>query len=276
MRTRILRRRTGGSLAISIAIHIALIFALASIAWRYPLGQMMGIPKPDTKPERLLFIALPTRPTESSGGGVSVGRSSAPAALRAPVSVPNAVAVPAPADTSRAQAAGGTGTGFGIAGTGVATGVAPRQPDSRIALMPGSVARVPRTPAEAVDSIVELAIGIYNDSMALYARNNKTGEWIRKGKNGDIWGMDQSNIYLGKVKIPTALLALLPLNANSRVGPIEARSLAYIRRDVLENAQRSISEDEFRSAVRRIRERKEREKRQKQLAADGKGSPPTP
>jgi hypothetical protein len=50
------------------------------------------------------------------------------------------------------------------------------------------------------------------------------------------------------------------------MSPIEQRSLAYIRRDVLENAQRSINEDEFRAAVKRIRERKERERREGLLA----------
>ena len=43
------------------------------------------------------------------------------------------------------------------------------------------------------------------------------------------------------------------------------RSAAYIRRDVLENAQRAVSEDEFKAAIKRIRERKERERRQKML-----------
>ena len=39
---------------------------------------------------------------------------------------------------------------------------------------------------------------------------------------------------------------------------------AYIRQDVLENAQRGISEDEFKAAVKRIRERKERERKDKE------------
>ena len=263
MKRRILRKQTTGSLLISIAIHVAIVLGLGTIVWRYPLGQMMGITRPAIRPERLLYITVPPAPTENSGGGASA-KPSGPAALRAPVVTPAEVPAPVPADTGRSQAAGGSGTGLGDSGSGAATGIVPRQPDPRIALAPGQVAKIPRSTAESVDSIVALAIGIYNDSALRNAE--KPVDWVKQGKNGDIWGMDQSNIYLGKFKIPTALLSLLPLNVNSAIGPIEARSLAYIRRDVLENAQRSISEDEFRAAVKRIRERKEREKRQRELA----------
>jgi len=41
----------------------------------------------------------------------------------------------------------------------------------------------------------------------------------------------------------------------------------------MENAQRQITEDEFRASVKRIRERKERERREKMLA-DSKGQRP--
>jgi hypothetical protein len=157
----------------------------------------------------------------------------------------------------------------------MATGLVPNQPDARIALQPGVMVRTPRTMAQDVDSIVDLAVGVYVDSMAEAAKQRQPGDWTFKGKDGKVWGVDQNNIYLGKYKLPSAILALLPLNKGSGMSPIEARSTAYIRRDVLENAQRSISEDEFRAAVKRIRERKEREKRDKQLATDSKATPQT-
>lgn len=270
------RRRTAGSLAVSVAIHVAVVLALINIVWRYPLGQMLGIRQPDeTKPERLLYIALPAQPTEHSGSGrdTAAARTAAPAPLRAPVSVPAGAAPAVPADTVPSQAAGGTGTGRGVSGAGPATGVVPQLPDPRIALSTGPVARIPRSVAEDVDSIVDLAIGIYRDSMAIAARQRKPGDWSVKGKDGQTWGWDHSGIRLGKWTIPNALLALLPLNMGGGTSPIEARSVAYIRRDVMENAQRSISEDEFRAAVKRIRERKEREKRDREAIAEGKPLP---
>ena len=266
-------RRTGRWWAFSLAAHVLLIAALTQIVFRYPLGQLMGITPEEIKPERLQYIALPAAPTENSGGGGSASKtSSAPAALRAPVAVPDAVPAPA-ADTSRAQAAGGTGTGVGVDGSGYATGLVPRQPDPRIALQPGGLMRTPRTVAQDVDSIVDLAVGIYVDSLATAARERKPGDWT-VGKDGDKWGVDQNNIYLGKYKLPSALLALLPLNKSGGGSPIEARTTAYIHRDIMENAQRAISEDEFRAAVKRIRERKEREKRERLLASDTKAEQP--
>ena len=62
----------------------------------------------------------------------------------------------------------------------------------------------------------------------------------------------------------------------SPVSPIEARTAMWIRRDIWDGAQRSISEDEFRDAVKRIRERKDRERRQKQLADGAKDRSATP
>ena len=259
------------SLAISIVIHVAVIVALGSIVWKYPLGQVMGIRQVRMQPERLHYIKLPTEPTQGSAGTPAKGGGT-PAALKSPAQTPTAIPAPAPADTGRSEAAGGTGDGRGSGG-GAATGVVPRQPDPRIALGTDPVARVPRTVTETVDSIVSVAIGIYNDSMAIVANQRKPGDWSVKGKDGQLWGWDQKGIRLGKFTIPNALLALLPLNGGSGVSPIEQRSLAYIRRDIMDNAQRSISEDEFRSAVKRIRERKERERRQN-LVADQDGRTP--
>lgn len=261
-------RRSATSLAISIAIHVAVILALGSIVWTYPLGQMMGIRQERMRPERLHYIQVPAQPTQGSAGVPSKAGGS-PGALRPPVETPTTVPPPAPADTGRSQAAGGTGDGRGSGG-GAATGVVPRQPDPRIALTTDPVARVPRTVTETVDSIVTVAIGIYNDSMAIAGRQRKPGDWSVKGEDGKVWGWDNKGIRLGKFTIPNALLALLPLNGGSGVSPIEQRSFAYIRRDIMENAQRSISEDEFRAAVKRIRERKERERRQNLLADEGR------
>ena len=260
-------RRNPTSLAISIAIHIALIIALGTIVWRYPLGQMMGIRRMEMRPERLHYIQVAPQPTQGSTDRPS-GQGGSPAPLRAPAQTPATTPPAVVPDSGRSEAAGGTGDGRGEGG-GIATGVMPRQPDSRIALSTEPVARIPRTVSETVDSIVNVAIGIYNDSMAIVAGQRKPGDWTVKGKDGQVWGWDQAGIRLGKFTIPNALLALLPLNGGG-ASPIEQRSLAYIRRDIMENAQRSISEDEFRAAVKRIRERKERERREQLIADEGR------
>lgn len=253
----------------SIAAHTLLIAALAQVVFNYPIGQLIGIPKPEPVRERLHFIQVPVPGPESSVAAPSApAGGSAPAALRAPVETPRELPPAAPVDSARSQAAGGTGAGLGGDGSGAATGVMPRQPDARIALSPRAIGRVRRPTVEQVDSIVELAIGVVRDSLAIVAAQRRPGDWTVTGKDGKVWGWDpQGNIRLGKFTIPGALLALLPLNMQSPISPIEQRSLAYIRRDILENAQRSINEDEFRAAVKRIRERKERERRDAQVIA---------
>jgi hypothetical protein len=268
------KQRSLGSLAISIALHVVLITALFSVVFRYPLGQLIGIPEPQVNTERLTFVRVAPQPTAHSGRTTLLEQGSRPAALAPPTAVPEKMP-PVTSDSGTAQAAGGSGAGKGVAGAGDATGIVPMPPDPRIDLGAERIQRVPQTVVVAVDSIIELTVGIVNDSMGVYAARNKPPEWIKKTATGE-WGITPQYIALGKLKIPTALLALLPLNTNSRVSPIEARRDAYIRRDILENAQRSISEDEFRAAVKRIRERKERERKEKQLAADGKPIPVTP
>jgi hypothetical protein len=277
MKFTLFRRRSRRWILLSVAAHVVIIAILAQIAFRYPLGQLLGISEPEVTQEKLVYVALPQAPTEHSGGTrASVPTPTAsPAALPQPSSIPTSLPPLVPVDSARALAAGGIGSGFGVSGSGLATGLVPREPDDRIELSTGPIIRSSRTMAEDVDSIVSLAIGIVKDSMAIAAAQRKPGDWTFKGKDGQTWGMDGKYIYVGKFKIPTALLAMLPLNTAGGGSPIEARTAAYIRRDVLENAQRAISEDEFRDAVKRIRERKERERRQKQIASDAK-NPPSP
>lgn len=259
----------------SIIAHVAAALVLAQIMFRFPLGQLMGLPKEKIQQERLQYIALP-KPTDASTGSAATPqgpRPSSPAALQQPAVTPSTISAPRPLDSVRARAAGGSGTGLGDASSGLATGVSPREPDSRLALVPGPPVRVPRSNSQEVDSVINLAIGIVNDSLAIVAGQRRPGDWTRTDKNGRTWGWDQQgNIRLGKFVIPGALLALLPLNVQSAKSPIEQRSVAWIRQDILYNAQRTITEDEFRASVKRIRERKEKERRQKLMASGGRDS----
>jgi hypothetical protein len=259
---------------ISIVAHTIVALLLAQIVFRYPLGQLLGIPKERIQQERLHYIALP-KPAGTDGGAAtpSAAQPAAPAPLKAPAVTPSTITNPPVLDSVRSRAAGATGTGLSDLGSGLATGVAPRMPDSRISLVPGDLAAVPRTVSESVDSVISLAIGIVNDSLAIAAGQRKPGDWTKTDKNGRVWGWDQQgNIRLGKFVIPGPLLALLPLNVQSATSPIEQRAVAWIRQDIQYHAQRAITEDEFRASVKRIRERKERERRQKMLAASGRDS----
>jgi hypothetical protein len=269
-------KRGKGSIWISLGLHAVLFTALLGIVFRYPLGQLMGIPEPEH--ENLQFIAVPQQVTENSGGRASPKANAAPARLVAPPVTPTQLPIPNIAvDAAPARAAGGDGDGFGVSGSGLATGIVPRRPDPRIALLaPEAIYQMPRGVSEDVDSIIALSIGIVLDSLEILEKQGKLPEWVKRTKGGNEWGLTPTYIALGKLKIPTALLALLPLNVGPGRSPVDMRTAAYIRRDVLENANRSISEDAFRQSVKRIRERKERERREAEAKQNTKQDTKTP
>jgi hypothetical protein len=172
------------------------------------------------------------------------------------------------------------GSGPLIGGGGPTRGVQPSYVDGRVWPGPAPLATAPRTWAERLDSSLVSRIGAANDSAAAYAAagGREPGDWTFE-RGGQTWGIDQKYIRLGPVKIPTAVLGALPLNVQQN--PVVAereRALAYMREDIQYHAQRAMNEDEFRKAVQRIRERKERERREQRqgggetLAGDG-GTP---
>ena len=118
-----------------------------------------------------------------------------------------------------------------------------------------------------MDSAVTATIEHFRDSIAALTYNPskfERGDWTVE-KNGRRYGIDQQAIRLGKISIPTALLGLLPLNVQGN--PIAAqrdREMASLRAEILYQSQRSMNEEEFRRAVKSLRERKERERQQQE------------
>jgi len=125
---------------------------------------------------------------------------------------------------------------------------------------PGKVVGAPKTVAETIDSIIGVAIAPYNDSVAAAAGKRDPTDWTVE-KGGYKWGIDKHAIRLGPVSIPTALLAMLPLNITGNPITMERdRSYAAMNRDINWHAQQAINEADFMKAVRSIRERKDRER----------------
>jgi len=255
-------KRPSGSLLVSIALHIVL---GAGLVWvlsiPYPFHDWLHLtPTPEEPPEQISYVTLP-------GGGGGAASESAPSAaphpappLRAPSSVPTTVPS-APSGAQQGQAPGGAGTGTGAGGNGLRQGVSPSFEDPRVWLPPGQVSGVARSPSERLDSALVSALRTHQDSMNALAEahGRAPGDWTFE-KGGKKWGMDRNKIYIGDHSIPTAILALLPLNSGSN--PIknrEERVLNAQSQEIAEQAQRAMNEEEFREAVKRIRERKERE-----------------
>jgi hypothetical protein len=121
--------------------------------------------------------------------------------------------------------------------------------------------RLARTHLELVDSAVSAIVQAYLDSVlnAPAPLGGKPPAWT-KTILGRTFGIDQNNIYLGGLKIPAAVLALLPLPSLSNIDLRDAQRLNDIRADLQYAAARAQTMEEFRRAIRELRERREQER----------------
>jgi len=174
----------------------------------------------------------------------------------APVSIPTTIPAPSGPVTKPTE----EGTGLLVGTGGPTRGVRPQYSDPRVWEPPGPVVSAPKSVKQTIDSLIADAIAPYNDSVAAAAQRRDPTDWtIEKG--GYKWGIDRRAIRLGPVSIPTALLAMLPLNLQGNPSTMERdRSYAAMNRDITWHAQQAINEADFMKAVRSIRERKERER----------------
>lgn len=212
--------------------------------------------------ERIGFLRLPKSPgpqiTGKSGGDGNPVTPAKPRKLVAPSVVPSAVPQPAVAMPGRVEPESGSGPLVG--GGGPTRGVRPNYTDPRIWVAPGDIVAAPKSAKERLDSVVATIIQPFNDSMAAASGQRKPGDWTFE-RGGRKYGIDPQFIRLGKVSIPTALLALLPINQTGNP-TMNDRNKAQnqLHADIFWNAQRGMNEADFKKAVKSIRERKERER----------------
>lgn len=260
------RQRPSGSLAFSVAVHLAVLIALANVVLHYEFPAVRTTP-PEQRIERLTYVAI-SPPAGAVGGTIAAPPPRATEPTRgivAPPRVPTAIGpvVQPPAAGTRGGVVGGTGAG---GGRGVTAGIVPGEPDPRLAADNNFFYPAYKTHGQRVDSAVKATIYAYNDSVARAAANagKRPGDWTVEN-DGKKWGIDGNKIYLGKFAIPSAVLAALPIRIQGNPGETIADRLVTTRRgDVLLHAQSQLQDQEFKSAVKRIRERKERERRERE------------
>ncbi len=259
------------SIVVSIAVHIVVISMIASITFRYPLAAFFGLDRDHAPTERITYVQVQPKSTYGVGNGADENpnktkpkKALKPAPLLAPALTPTTLP-PVPPPGASVGAISGTGTGSGGAPVGVATGIEPSMPDARIELRPNTL-RVPLSTAERNDSAVKAIYMAYREAevAAEAGRGRSPRDWTVE-HDGQKFGLDSQFIYLGKFKIPSAILAALPFNPGGVDGRriIEGRNADWIRNDIYTHSQ-GMSEDDFRAAVKRIRERKDRERAQDQ------------
>jgi hypothetical protein len=235
-------------------------------------------------PERVEFVTIV--PPQASGPAgqqqddpgratPSPARAEPVVPLRAPLEIPTELP---PVRLEPAPPAGtGTGTVTGPlrGGSGPTRGVQPGFDDPRVWGPAPEFVYAPKTEKERLDSALVVTLMRHADSLAAatYVPNKfERGDWTVE-RGGQKWGIDQQFIRLGPVSIPTALLALLPMN-QMQPNPIEwerSRNNAWMRADILYHAQAAMNEDQFRQAVRAIRDRRERERRQSRVPPTSPG-----
>ncbi len=252
------RKRLSKPFLVSVGVH--LVVAVTLMRMLIVNMELSSNPKRQTIAEqRVGFVRISggvKTPVPGKSGGD--GRPLTPRAIHvvAPVSVPTTIPTPSGPVTKATEE--GTGP---LVGTGGPTrGVRPQYSDPRVWEPPGPVVSAPKTVKQTIDSLIAEAIAPYNDSVAAAAQRRDPTDWtIEKG--GYKWGIDRRAIRLGPVSIPTALLAMLPLNIQGNPTTMQRdRAFASMNADINWHAQQAINEADFMKAVRSIRERKERER----------------
>ena len=254
------RRRLSPSFLVSVGVHT--VVAIALMQMLVLNGDLSPKPKSSASREQHVgFVTLPRpgvkTPIPGRSGGDGRPAKSREIHVVAPAAVPTTLPAPS-APAAKTTDAEGVGP---IVGTGgPSRGVRPQYSDPRVWEPPGKVVAAPKTVAQTIDSLIADAIAPYNDSIAAAAQKRDPTDWTIK-KGGYKWGMDSRAIRLGPFSIPTALLAMLPLNLQGNPTAYERnRSYAAMNQDINWHAQQAINEADFMKAVRSIRERKERER----------------
>lgn len=147
-------------------------------------------------------------------------------------------------------------------------------------LPPGELAqRLTRSHYELVDSAISEIVQIYIDSIlrAPTPVDNRPPSWVTT-IGGKTFGIDSRNIYLGGLKIPSAILALLPIPSTSNLDLRYAQRTRDIQADLQYAAQRAQTMEDFKAAIRQLREQRafeqEFERNQRRAPADTTRPPP--
>jgi hypothetical protein len=122
--------------------------------------------------------------------------------------------------------------------------------------------------AALLDSVIEARVTAFlqalpPDSFAV----PRQPSWVTE-IDGKKWGIDGSWIYLGGLKIPSAILALIPLPETGNYDAAKrAADLQRIRDDIMQAARRAESLEQFKRYVKETRERKDAEREAKKNQA---------
>ena len=269
-----------------IAVVLQLLFIVI-------LGSAIAVPiaydafqSSEVREERLRFVTVDTAPrvargrvAQRDGGDDRPLSPTAPTEPSAPIVVPGDVPVGVAVPSGPARMPSG-GTGPLVGGGGPTQGIRPSFTDPRLWLAPARPGDYvegpyrPMTRADSLKAIVDAFGAAYVDSLRRLPPGSTVPSWVFE-RNGKKYGLDGGMIRLGDLSIPTALLALLPLNIPpGNMDTERARRLTAMRSEIIEQAERRQRDDDFYRAVKALRERKERERKEAEEARRAGTTPP--
>jgi hypothetical protein len=278
------------TVAVSILVHSLLL--LGWITGRLPVvprfpRQLIVISQPADGPEQTTMrYQLPERVGEQGTSEVPTPRRRRTVRVRATgpelPPVPEAVTVlPRPEIPEKTE----TDTGSNPAAVARASRIGPGLGEGRLwvrplPLPPQELAqRLSQSRAVLLDSAVSAIVQAYLDSIANDPASKNVGlpSWTTEVA-GKKFGIDSKNIYIAGLKIPAAVLALLPIAGGNIDQNRAYNRLMDLRADLLYAAQRAQTLEEFKQVIREIRLRKEREREfeKNQRTAPPPETPATP
>lgn len=269
-------RKQKSSLAISLGVHAVLLALLGTLTFHYPIQELFRRSAP-TPIQTLRYVRVAPEPP--TGGGASRPQSrrlSRPAAMPAPRSTP--VGIPAPSVPTAPSGIASGVSGDSTRSPGIGAGLRPGIPGERLITNPLALGRIPETDGQRAERALSAIYDQYIDSVRYAAAHpqRKGGDWSWGGDKGDKWGWDERGIHIGGISIPNIVLAALPLNfgptGRNMNALTEARTDAYMRQDIKMHGD-VMSEDEFKATVKRIRERVDRERRERMAKTKPKDPP---
>lgn len=278
-RLRLLLPRPGGDRRASALAFVVQVAIIAVVVPSFVVPIAFDLLRDDAgrvvTPERVSFIVAVPRgegatdePMRAGGDGRTPAeepREAEPAAPIAPITAPSEVPTGVPTASATPREDPG-GVGPLVGGGGPTRGVRPSFSDRRLWLPESEIILGPVGPQTRAESLrvmlAERAL-VYLDSVAdANPQGRQPGDWTFE-RNGKKYGIDQRMIRLGDFSLPTALLAMLPLNVQANPTAHERNvRLAAMRNEIQWQAARMARDEEFRDAVRALRERKERERKE--------------
>ncbi len=272
----------------SVLVHSLLLFGWVTgrlpAVPRLPRQLIVLSPPADGPDQTAMRYQLPERVGEqgssevpASRRGTARVRATRPELPRVPEAVtllPRPEARETPADSGSTTV---PRTGASRIGPGLAEGRLWVRP---LPLPPRDLAeRLTQNRAELVDSAVSAIVQAYLDSIANDPASKNVGlpSWTTEVA-GKKFGIDSKNIYIAGLKIPAAVLALLPISGGNIDQNRAYNRLMDLRADLLYAAQRAQTLEEFKQVIREIRLRKEREREfeKNQRTAPPPETPATP